>query len=135
MSSPARRRASVTRPHYVSLEDWLNVNGSIQARFVQGDAYIASHSWTSGEDTKTTETFGESVMGNDAQADITVFLNKDAGVWEADPGQRKARWSRSASVCQYVISSAVEVVGRAGEQGNHPEWIHALCTYMKSVNV
>jgi len=80
-----------------TLKEWL-ARDDASARFVQGDAYVASRTWQYGQDIQTVKVFGESLIGEDAQLQLESFLNKDAGVWAITRDDRKARWSQSVSL-------------------------------------
>lgn len=68
------------------------------------DTFIASHVWDT-EDYKM-EPFGGSPNGDDVQARLQTFLDRNEASWSDQPSTRKARWSESALIgCILGISS------------------------------
>jgi hypothetical protein len=116
-----------------SFKAWAN-DVNHDATYHDGDAYIASHVWDS-EDYNM-EIFGESPFGDDVQARLKLFLDKDLANWSDQPTTRKAKWSEFAPVDGVFIvgSLPVEIVGNVGGDGNHPAWVETLCKRLKSVD-
>jgi hypothetical protein len=103
------------------------------AKTYSSDAYIASHVWDC-HDYKV-ETFGESPAGDDVQARLQTFLERDPASWSDQPKTRKAKWSESSSPNSTFCASslAVEVVGLVGKDGDRPAWLQTLCKRLESV--
>ena len=95
MSDPLQDHSteSVEEYPYIPFTTWLE-NGALLERYLREEVYIASHVWTS-EDHKV-ETFGRSVVGEEAQMKLSEFLDRRPGNWSDAPETRKARWSEWA---------------------------------------
>lgn len=61
-------------------------------RYFKGDAYIAAHVWNLQE--HKVETFGGSVLRDEAQKKLSKFLDRRPGNWSDTPETRRARWSK-----------------------------------------
>ena len=117
---------------YQSLKAWLYTYDRRDP--LSGDAYIASHVWDS--DNYKTEIFGESPIGDNVQARLQTFFDRDPASWSDKPRTRKAKWSESRLIGKFlfVSSFAVEIVGGIGLKGDRPAWLDTLCKRLKLVD-
>jgi len=118
----------------MSLRTWFEHQDLVK-RYSRGEVYIASHVWTSEE--HKVETFGRSVVGDEAQTKLSEFLKRSPGNWSDAPDTRKARWSESALTGRQG-SFLVEIVGHVetmGIEGRRSPYIKTLLKHLKWVNV
>ena len=80
---------------YIPLKTWLG-DGDLETSHENGDVYITSHFWTT--EVHEVETFGGSVIGDEAQDRLRDFITRRSVAWTDDPKTRKARWRESPSL-------------------------------------
>lgn len=98
------------------------------------EACIVSHVWDA--DNYKLDSFGESAIGDDVQARLHTFLDRDPASWSEKLRTRKAKWSESRLMDKFlfVSSFAVEIVGGVGVKGDRPAWLDTLCNHLKLVD-
>jgi hypothetical protein len=92
MSDPLQGQSAepIEEYPYIPLTTWFQ-DQDLEKKYFRGEAYIASHVWSLQK--HKVETFGRSVLGDEAQEKLSEFLKRCSGNWSDTPERRRARWS------------------------------------------